>query len=106
MIGRSATAQDDMVGDGTTTNVLFIGELMRQAERYIGDGVHPRILVDGMELAKTETLRFLELFKVQKEIDRELLINVARTSLNTKIHSSLANPLCEILVDAVKTISK
>jgi len=38
-----------MVGDGTTTNVLFIGEVMRQAERYIGDGVHPRILVDGME---------------------------------------------------------
>jgi len=53
MIGRAATAQDDMVGDGTTTNVLFIGEIMRQAERYIGDGVHPRILVDGMELAKT-----------------------------------------------------
>lgn len=59
-----------------------------------------------MELAKTETLRFLETFKVAKEIDRELLINVARTSLNTKIHSNLANPLCEILVDAVKTISK
>jgi chaperonin GroEL (HSP60 family) len=29
MIGRAATAQDDMVGDGTTTNVLFIGEVMR-----------------------------------------------------------------------------
>jgi len=29
MIGRAATAQDDMVGDGTTTNVLFIGEIMR-----------------------------------------------------------------------------
>lgn len=106
MIGRSATAQDDMCGDGTTTNVLFIGELMRQAERYIGDGVHPRILVDGMELAKTETLRFLETFKVHKEIDRELLLNVARTSLNTKVHSTIANPLCEILVDAVATISK
>ena len=29
MIARAATAQDDMVGDGTTTNVLFIGEVMR-----------------------------------------------------------------------------
>lgn len=101
MIGRSATAQDDMVGDGTTTNVLFIGEIMRQAERYIGDGVHPRILVDGMELAKTEVLRFLETFKMKKEITRDLLINVARTSLNTKIHPNFANPLCDILVDAV-----
>jgi T-complex protein 1 subunit zeta len=86
MIGRAATAQDDMVGDGTTTNVLFIGELMRQAERYIGDGVHPRVLVEGMELAKNETLRFLEEFKVPKEITRDLLVSVSRTSLNTKIH--------------------
>jgi T-complex protein 1 subunit zeta len=106
MIGRSATAQDDMVGDGTTTNVLFIGEIMRQAERYIGDGVHPRILVDGMELAKLEALKFLEEFKTDKEVDRDLLIQVARTSLNTKIHPNLANPMCEILVDAVQTIRK
>jgi len=63
MIGRAATAQDDMVGDGTTTAVLFIGEMMRQAERYVGDGVHPRVLVEGMDLAKTESLRFLEEFK-------------------------------------------
>lgn len=106
MIGRAATAQDDMVGDGTTTNVLFIGEIMRQAERYIGDGVHPRILVDGMELAKTQALAFLEEFKIAKEVNRELLIQVARTSLNTKIHPNLGNPLCDILVDAVQTIRK
>jgi T-complex protein 1 subunit zeta len=105
MIGRAATAQDDMCGDGTTSNVLFIGELMRQAERYIGDGVHPRILVDGIESAKTETLRFLEEFKMAQEVTRELLVNVAQTSLNTKIHPDIANPLCEILVDAVKCIS-
>jgi T-complex protein 1 subunit zeta len=105
MIGRSATAQDDMVGDGTTTNVLFIGELMRQAERYIGDGVHPRVLVEGMELAKGEALKFLEEFKIEKEPTRELLVQVTQTSLNTKIHPSIANPLCEILVDAVHCIS-
>lgn len=105
MIGRAATAQDDMVGDGTTTNVLFIGEVMRQAERYIGDGVHPRIIVEGMEAAKNETLRFLEEFKLSREVTRDLLVNVARTSLNTKIHPTLGNPLCDILVDAVQTIS-
>lgn len=105
MIGRAATAQDDVVGDGTTTTVLFIGEIMRQAERYIGDGVHPRVLVDGMELAKVEVLKFLEDFKIAKTPDRELLVNVVRSSLSTKIHPKLGNPLCEILVDAVQTIS-
>merc|ERR1711988_492704 len=106
MIARAANALDDMCGDGTTTAVLFIGELMRQAERYIGDGVHPRILVDGLELAKTQALKFLEEFKIAKEVDRELLINVARSSLCTKIHPDLANPLCDIVVDAVETIAK
>jgi T-complex protein 1 subunit zeta len=39
---------------------------MRQAERYLGEGVHPRILVDGIEIAKKETLNFLETFKIEK----------------------------------------
>lgn len=33
MIARAATAQDDIVGDGTTSNVLFTGELLKVAER-------------------------------------------------------------------------
>jgi len=106
MIGRSATAQDDITGDGTTSNVLFIGELMRQAERFLGEGVHPRTIVDGIEVAKQETLRFLETFKIEKELTRELLMEVCATSLSTKIHPKLANPLTEVLVDAVKTITK
>jgi T-complex protein 1 subunit zeta len=52
MIARAATAQDDMVGDGTTSNVLFIGELMKQSERRISEGIHPAIIVDGIEFAK------------------------------------------------------
>lgn len=79
---------------------------MRQAERYLGEGVHPRILVDGIELAKKQTLEFLEQFKIKKEINKELLMEVAKASLNTKIHPNLANPLTEIVVDAVQTIQR
>ena len=32
--------------DGTTSTVLLIGELMKQAERYLNEGLHPRIIVD------------------------------------------------------------
>jgi len=39
MIARSATAQDDISGDGTTSVVLLIGELLKQAERYIQEGM-------------------------------------------------------------------
>lgn len=106
MIGRAANAQDDIVGDGTTTNVIFIGELMRKAETYLMDGVHPRILVDGIESAKVATLKFLEDFKKTADIGREVYTDVALTSLQTKIHPSLAEQLAEIVTDAVLTIQK
>ena len=52
MIARSATAQDDIVGDGTTSNVLLIGDLMKQAQRLVQEQVHPRIITEGYELAR------------------------------------------------------
>ena len=109
MIARSATAQDDIVGDGTTSNVLFIGEMMKQAQRLIQDGVHPRIITDGYEAAKHESLAFLDTFKIDltpEKLDKALLLSVARTSLNTKLHPDIANQLVEIVVDAVLCIKQ
>ncbi|KAK9114804.1 hypothetical protein Syun_021601 [Stephania yunnanensis] len=110
MIARTAVAQDDTSGDGTTSTVIFIGELMRQAERYIDEGMHPRVLVDGFEIAKRATLQFIETFKTQvvmgDEPDHEFLKMVARTALRTKLYEALADQLTEIVVNAVLCIRK
>ncbi|MCJ1235597.1 T-complex protein 1 subunit zeta [Varicellaria rhodocarpa] len=104
MIARAATAQDDITGDGTTSVILMVGELLKQADRYISEGLHPRVITDGYEIAKAETLRFLDEFKLEKEVDRELLLSVARTSLSTKLDRSLAEKLTPAIVDAVLAI--
>ncbi|KAI9197154.1 chaperonin Cpn60/TCP-1 family [Polychytrium aggregatum] len=104
MIARAATAQDEVTGDGTTSNVLLIGELLKQAERFISEGLHPRIVTEGFEIAKKEALNFLEKFKQPRPMDRETLINVARTSLRTKVREELADKLMEAVVDAVLAI--
>lgn len=57
MIARAATAQDDITGDGTTSVVLMVGELLKQADRHISEGVHPRVITDGYEIAKNEALK-------------------------------------------------
>jgi T-complex protein 1 subunit zeta len=106
MIARAATAQDDICGDGTTSVVLMVGELLKQADRYIQEGLHPRIITDGYEIAKTETLKFLDTFKMTRSIDRELLLSVARTSLSTKINAALAEQLTPSIVDAVLAIHR
>jgi T-complex protein 1 subunit zeta len=86
MIARAATAQDDITGDGTTSTVLLIGELLKQSERYLAEDVHPRVLCDGFEAAKLELLRLLDSLKVPVDLDdKELLYSVARTSLRTKV---------------------
>ena len=86
MIARAATAQDEVTGDGTTSNVLLIGELLKQSERFISDGLHPRLITEGFDLAKKESLTFLDSFKVTREMTRETLISVALTAIGTKFH--------------------
>lgn len=106
LIARTATAQDHSTGDGTTSCVLLTAELLRQAESYIQEGVHPRVIVDGYELAREEALKFAETYKFEKNkgIDREFLLQLARTSLRTKLHAEMADHLTEICTDAVISI--
>lgn len=107
MIARAATAQDDMTGDGTTTNVLFIGELMKHAEQYLSEGLHPRMIVEGFDLARAEVLRFLDEFKeCVDNIDRDLLISMAKTSLKTKLPVVMAEKMAEICCDAVLCLKR
>lgn len=106
LIAKVATAQDDITGDGTTSNCLIIGELLKQADRYISEGLHPRVVAEGFDLAKTKALEVLESLKVSSDVSREVLINVSRTSLRTKVHFDLADLLTEHVVDAVLAIQQ
>ena len=56
MIARTAVAQDDQVGDGTTSVVLLVGEMLKQADRFISEGVHPSVIATGFDIAKKEAL--------------------------------------------------
>jgi T-complex protein 1 subunit zeta len=107
MIARAANAQDDIVGDGTTSNVLLIGELLKLAERLIQEGVHPRVVSEGYERAREHCLKFLETFRINlKEVDKRVLLDVAKTALSTKLHPEMVNLLVDIVVDAVQIIRK
>ncbi|XP_038217396.1 T-complex protein 1 subunit zeta [Zerene cesonia] len=106
LIARASTAQDDSTGDGTTSTVLLIGELLKQADIYISEGLHPRIITEGYDLARNKALEVLESMKIPIEIKRENLIDIARTSLKTKVHQNLAEVLTDACVDAVLAIRR
>lgn len=107
MIARAATAQDEITGDGTTTVCLLVGELLRQAEIFLNEGIHPRVLSDGFEKAREESLKFLNDFIIDKResiLDRELLLQIARSSLSTKVNSELTEVLTPIVTDSVLNV--
>jgi len=80
---------------------------MKQAERHLSDGVHPRLLCDGIELGKAEALRILDETRVKKDtMERELLLQIARASLRTKMHAEMADLFTDIAVDSVMCIQK
>lgn len=106
MIARAATAQDDVCGDGTTSTVLLIGEMLKKAEQLLIEGLHPRLIVDGFDLAKAELMKWIETQKIEVKADRELLVSVARCSLLTKLSENVALSLSEIATDAVITIAR
>lgn len=68
--------------------VVFLSALGNN-EFIIVAGMHPRVLVDGFEIAKKATLQFIEKFKTPvvmgSEPDKEILKMVARTTVRTKV---------------------
>ncbi|XP_017487555.1 PREDICTED: T-complex protein 1 subunit zeta-like [Rhagoletis zephyria] len=104
MIARASTAQDDSTGDGTTSTVLLIGELLKQADIFLAEGLHPRIVTEGFEKARNKALEVLESVKIPIEINKKNLMGIANTSLRTKVHPALADVLTEVCVDAVLAI--
>lgn len=73
LIARASTAQDDMTGDGTTSTVLLIGELLKQADIFLAEGLHPRILSEGFDLARAKALTILDSLKHPIEVIRPKL---------------------------------
>lgn len=109
LIARAATATDDSTGDGSTSQVILIGEMMRQAERYILEGLHPRVVTEGFDIAKTEAMRFIAAGSLNVPVKegpqfRDLLVSVARTALATKVGALEKENLANAVTDAVLAV--
>jgi len=98
-------AQDDEVGDGTTTVAVLAGELLREAEGLIQRKIHPQNIIKGLRLARDkarETLNSLAKdHREDQEKFREDLLNIARTTLSSKLLTHEKEHFAELAVDAV-----
>ena len=60
MLVEVAKAQDNEVGDGTTTAVILAGELLSKAESLVDKNVHPTVIIEGYKKASEKALEILD----------------------------------------------
>jgi len=107
-----ARSQDDEVGDGTTSVCLLAGEFLRSVKSFVEDGVHPQILIRGFRQAQAAALKRLREIAIEIKLDlqssseqdsgRDMLIQCASTTLNSKLIAGQKEFFANMIVDAVK----
>jgi thermosome len=96
---------DTEVGDGTTSSVVFAGALLEKAEKLLEKDIHSTVIIDGYQAASEKALELLaKLAKAVKPDDRESLIKIAHTSMQSKLVSENSVPLSKLVVDSILKI--
>ena len=107
MLVEVSKTTDNEVGDGTTSAVVLAGSLLEKAEELLDKDVHPTVIVDGYSKASKKAMEALE--EIAEKVtpsDKDWLVKVARTSMQTKLVFKEAEELAELVVDATLAVAE
>ncbi|HEV8404922.1 MAG TPA: thermosome subunit beta [Nitrososphaera sp.] len=107
MMVEISKATDNEVGDGTTSVVVIAGALIEKAEELIDKDVHPTLIVDGYRKSAAKAIEVLN--SVATKVhgnEKQELIRVAKTSMQTKLVSREADLLADIVVRAAMQVAE
>jgi len=102
MMVEISKAVDNEVGDGTTSSVVFGGALLAKAEELLDKDVHATVIIEGYQAAAEKALLLLsELAKSVDPHEREILLKISKTSMESKLISEDSDMLSKLVVDAI-----
>jgi T-complex protein 1 subunit eta len=97
-------AQDDAVGDGTTSVVLLAAEILKMCKPFVEDNVHPQVLMKFVRLSGKMAVDFIaDNLQASQDTD-DYLLKCASTALNSKLISSHQDLFAPMVVKAVKNL--
>ena len=107
MLVEVAKTQDEECGDGTTTAVILAGELLKKAEALIEQNVHPTVISGGYRLAAAKARELLDGIAIDVSPEnKEVLLDIARTSMISKSVAASRDLLAKVAVDAVSSVAE
>jgi len=105
MLVDLAKSQDTEAGDGTTSVTVLCGAILDAAQKLLEKGIHPTLISEAFLVAEQQAQKFIEAISSPVDLtDRDQLIKVASTSLNSKVVSQNAQVLAPVAVDAMLRI--
>lgn len=104
MIVDLAKMQEDEYGDGTTTAVVLVGEILKEAEKLIEQGIPISTIVKGLEKAKNKAIDVYDDIAIPTQ--KQELINIARTSMSGKGSFSNLDKMAEDIVTALLNVEE
>mmetsp|Transcript_15244 Transcript_15244/g.17751 ORF Transcript_15244/g.17751 Transcript_15244/m.17751 type:complete len:557 (+) Transcript_15244:148-1818(+) len=100
-------AQDEEVGDGTTSVIILAGEMLILAEPCIQDNLHPTVIVQGYNKALQEALKICERIAIKIDVnDKEHMKKLVESSIGTKFSSRWNDKMVEMALQAVLTVAR
>jgi thermosome len=107
MLVEVSKTTDNEVGDGTTSAVVLAGALLEKAEELLDKDVHPTVIVDGYSKASKKAMEAMEDIAEKVSSDnKDWLVKVARTSMQTKLVFKEAEELANLVVDATLAVAE
>ncbi len=93
------------VGDGASSAVIFVGELMAKVTEMIDMNLSPTIIYEGFLHAIKESKKFLDTYSVSIDIsNKDILKNIVTTALNSKSLGITKEIFSKIIVDSIFAI--
>ncbi|MEN2498504.1 MAG: T-complex protein 1 subunit gamma [Marteilia pararefringens] len=108
LVVNGARAQDEEVGDGTTSSVIITSSILEQLIPIISQpGMHPAYLSKSLLFAKKYLLKTLD--EVSEKIDLEdpekALKKLVDSTIETKQTGKLKDLICKLSIDAIKLLT-
>ena len=98
-------AQDEEVGDGTTSVIILAGEMLKVSYEFFQKEMHPSVVVSGFYKALEDAMNYADEIATPVNIENEEEVNnIIRSCLATKFASKWDNLISDLALKAVKTV--